>query len=356
VRVALDATYSLGPQPSGVAAYSAHLIGALAGAFPDERFLLCYRANRFLSALSEAPPGPNCSRHLLEGFTAWLLDRRADLFHGLNQKLPRRRFRRAVTTFHDLFVFTGEYSTPEFRKRFMGLAREAAERSDHLIAVSRFTAEQASLLLGFPKERISVVPHGVTPVPEIPEEEIDRFRHEEDLEDPFLLHVGAIQTRKNVSRLVKAFEGLRTHCLLVLAGSAGYGAERIFETIEGSPARDRIRVYGYVDPGFLAFLYRSALMLVFPSLGEGFGLPVLEAMSAGLPVITSRTSALPEVAGEAALFVDPEETGEIRSAIERLLDDAELYGRLRDAGRERAAQFSWLKTAHQTLQVYRRLL
>ncbi len=155
MRVALDATYSLGRNPSGVAVYSRNLIRALGDVDPALQLTLAYRFNRYLRA-----PRP---RFLLEDFTAALLERRCDVFHGLNQRLPRRRFRRAVVTFHDLFVMTGEYSTPDFRERFTRLAREAAERADRIIAVSAFTADQTAALLGYPRDRITVVHHGVTP-------------------------------------------------------------------------------------------------------------------------------------------------------------------------------------------------
>ena len=124
MRVALDATYALSAEPTGIAVYSRRLIEELAALRPADRFLLCYRSNRWWRALRTPPPAPNCSRAPL-----WM-GRRTDVFHGLNQRLPSGGIRCAVTTFHDLFVMTGEYSTPEFRQKFTALAREAAARSD----------------------------------------------------------------------------------------------------------------------------------------------------------------------------------------------------------------------------------
>jgi glycosyltransferase involved in cell wall biosynthesis len=353
VNFALDASYSLGREPSGVAVYGSRIIRALAQTAPDDRFLLCYRANRFFRALLSPLPASNCSRRLMEEFAPFLPPRNATLFHGLNQRLPRATFRRAVTTFHDLFVMSGDYSTPEFRRRFSDLARDAASRSDHIIAVSRFTAGQVAEHLNYPADRISVVHHGVDAIPEISPQAGEDFRRRLELEAPFLLHVGAIQKRKNILRLVEAFEALPEGCLLVLAGSAGYGAQEILDRIEKSPARRRIRVPGYLTRDQLNHLYRTARVLAFPSLEEGFGLPVAEAMSAGLPVVTSNGSALSEVAGNAALLVDPMDVDGLRGALQSALEDAAVRERLVAAGYCRAAEFTWQRAAQQTLAVYR---
>jgi len=353
MRVALDATYSIAREPSGVAAYCANLIAGLAAEAPEDRFDLYYRANRYLKALGEPPPGANCSRRLLEPPLSPIVGR-FGVFHGLNQRLPKGRFERAITTFHDLFVMTGEYSTPEFRRRFTELARDAAARSDEIIAVSAFTGEQVSGLLGFPKERITVVHHGVDPAPSFAGEELELFRKKEGLEGPFLLNIGALQTRKNIARLVEAFETLDHGPLLVLAGAAGFGAEEIVDRIEASPARERIRMLGYIDAERRAKLYRTATALAFPSLDEGFGIPVLEAMCAELPVLTSDRSALPEAAGDAALLVDPEQTDAIHDGLTRLLEDEALRAKLSEAGAERVRAFTWEAAVKKTLAVYRR--
>ena len=352
MRIALDATHSLTSEPSGVAVYCSNLISALTRAAPRDHFDLCYRANRFWRAFGTSAPGPNCSRKLLEEFSCYLFRERVNVFHGLNQRLPRCRFHRAVATFHDLFVINGDYSTPEFRGRFTSLAREAAGRADRIIAVSRYTADQVVGHLGFPPSGIHVVHHGVNPVPAVGAEALAAFRKESELHVPFLLHVGAIQKRKNVARVIEAFERLRPHYLLVLAGSAGYGAEQIMARIESSPARDRVRVIGYVDNDSLAKLYRAAELLVFPSLEEGFGLPILEAMSAGLPVVTSNRSAMPEVSGDAARLVDPDDTDSIEAGIVDLLEDEDRRAEFRNRGLARAAGFNWTKAANATLQVY----
>jgi glycosyltransferase involved in cell wall biosynthesis len=339
-RVALDATYSIGNNLSGVGVYSREILSGLARAHPDTRFQFCYRPHRFLRSFREALPG-NCRRFLLQEPA---VPRRADVFHGLNQRLPTARPRHTVTTFHDLFVLTGDYSTPEFRRRFAEQARRAAAESDRIIAVSEFTARQVEQLLGVERSHLRVVYHGVRPPdpPSAPREKI-------------VLHVGALQKRKNVARLVEAFEALPQGWRLALAGSAGFGSEEILRRIESSRARDRIAVLGYVTAGELAALYSKAMILAFPSLDEGFGIPILEAMAAGVPVVTSNRSALVEVAGDAAALVNPDNVEELAHALTRLAADDLLRESLIRRGLLRAKEFSWPKAVEQTWNVYREL-
>lgn len=344
MKIALDATYSLGRNLSGVGVYSREILDGLPAAHPEVQFQFCYRSQRFLRSFLRRLPS-NASRSLL-GDTR--VPPAADLFHGLNQRLPRTRMRRTVTTFHDLFVLTGEYSTPEFRQRFAEQARDAAARSDRIIAVSQFTARQVIGLLGVEECRVRVVRHGVRPgsgntAGEIPREKV-------------ILHVGAIQRRKNIARLVEAFEKLPGEWQLVLAGSNGYGAAEILDRIQRSPARNRILLPGYAAPAELAMWYRRAAIFAFPSLDEGFGMPVLEAMAAGTPVIASNRSAIPEVAGEAAWLVDPEDGEELASALGQLAESPEKRSSLSARGLARSSEFRWQDAVEKTWQVYGEVL
>ncbi|MES1262314.1 MAG: glycosyltransferase family 1 protein, partial [Acidobacteriota bacterium] len=171
-----------------------------------------------------------------------------------------------------------------------------------------------------------------------------------------VLCVGAIQRRKNQAGLVRAFRALPDDWTLVLAGSHGYGAEETLREIEASPCAARIRVTGYLTEPEIAAWYGKASIFAFPSFDEGFGMPVLEAMAAGVPVITGNRSALPEVAGEAALLVDPNDPNELADALRLLVTDEARREELTVLGRERAAQFQWADAVGQTLAVYRELL
>ncbi len=340
MRIALDATYSLGRNLSGVGVYSREMMFGLARAHPDQRFRFYYRPHRLLKSFSDKLPS-NASRRVL------LAAPHADLFHALNQRVdvPARR---TVSTFHDLFVMSGDYSSPDFRARFTDQARQAAEHSDAIIAVSQFTATQVEQYLGVDPSRIHVVPHGVH-MPTAAPSAASR--------DNLVLFVGVIQRRKNVARLVKAFERLPAGWRLALAGaSQGYGAAEELRAVEESPRRQDIDLLGHLSAEQLSALYARARIFAFPSLDEGFGMPVLEAMAHGVPVITSRTSAMPEVAGDAALLVDPLNVDDLAYALSRLATDQSLREDLIARGRTRALRFTWDSAVAQTWAVYEKVM
>lgn len=342
MRIALDATYSVGPDLTGIGIYSQKLAHGLADSHPEDRFLLCYRPGKLLRA--QRPGFPNAKRWIL---LPPIPIPGAQLFHGLNQRIDRRPARLVVSTFHDLFVMTDDYSTAEFRHRFAERAKQAAALSDMVVTVSSFVANQMNSLLGVERARIRVVPHGV----DLPSEAPASGR--EDI----ILFVGTLQKRKNISRLVTAFERLPGNWKLILTGATGgYGATKIMSGIEASPARARIEITGRLSDPALRRLYRRSRIFAFPSLDEGFGIPALEAMAHGLPVIASNRSALPEVVGDAAVLVDPYSTDEIESALLVLMNDSSRRGELALRGRARAAQFPWSRTATETHEVYRELI
>lgn len=345
MNIALDATYSAGKFLSGVGVYSREILSGLAAAHPDQQFLWCYRPHRLRRAFGESLP-ENARRVWLGANRLW--PRSARLFHALNQRVDSRIARLIVATFHDLFVLTGEYSSAEFRARFADQARGAAERADLIIAVSHFTARQVVELLNVDASRVRVVHHGVhAPAGAMPDD---------DQRENLILHVGAIQTRKNVLRLIQAFETMPAGWRLALAGSNGYGAEAILSRIHNSPRRNDIEVCGYVDTDALEKLYRRARVFAFPSLDEGFGMPVLDAMSRGVPVLTSKGSALREISGDAAVLVEATDTEAIRDGLLRLTSEADLRDTLRAKGLEQARKFSWRTAVDETWAVYQELL
>lgn len=341
MRIALDATYSVDPNPSGIAVYSRELLSGLAQAHPEDEFLRCYRTKQYRRRTLAAETNVR-DRLLLPPLPTF----RSDIFHALNQRVDRRPARRVVATFHDLFVMTNEYSTPDFRERFTEQAQRAAANSDLIITVSQFTATQVETLLHVPKERIRVVPHGVrAPI-----------AAKNIAPEKLVLFVGALQVRKNVLRLLEAFERMPADWRLVLAGGFGYGSPEILRQVRASEAADRIDVPGYVNNDDLESLYARACIFAFPSLDEGFGMPVLDAMARGLPVITSNTSALQEVAGDAAVLVNPYSANEITSALLQLSSDERFRDKLASAGLARARAFTWGATMEKTYSVYRELV
>lgn len=323
--------------------YSREILFGLASAHPEQKLQFCYRSHRLWKSFGDNLPA-NASRRLLRSAPP-----AADLFHALNQRVDFQhstgKAPRTVCTFHDLFALTGEYSTPEFRAHFAEQARRAAKNSDAIIAVSRFTAQHVEELLGVEASRIHVIPHGVRmpPVSRVPREK-------------FVLFVGAIQRRKNIARLVKAFEAMPAGWRLTLAGATnGYEAAAELRAIEESKRRSDIDVLGYVDAAALASLYARASIFAFPSLEEGFGIPVLEAMAHGIPVITSQSSALPEAAGDAAILIDPLDTDALASALHRLACDEDRRADLIRRGLNRARLFPWEAAVEKTWRVYQSL-
>ncbi len=364
--IAIDATYALDANPSGIAVYSRRLIESLAELETAHRFLLCYRLSRvgrwreFLRPQSRAGSrGPKFSVRLFqEPFTFWL-PWQANVFHSLAQRPPAFHFRREIVTIHDVFPLTGrDYSTPEFQRKFGALLREAAERAVRIITPSRYTAEQLVEHAGAAREKIRVIPEGVDlPAGAMPPEE--RLAERERLVgkgNVMILSVGVLQTRKNTLNALRALAHLPAHYRLVLAGGDGHGSDAIHDFIRREGLASRVAVLGHVPTGRLPVLYQTADVFLFPSLEEGFGLPVLEAMAHGLPVAASRASSLPEVGGDAVLYVDPHDPRDIAERILQAAEDKALRDGLAGRGRKRAAEFPWRRAAELTCAVYDEVL
>ena len=376
--IALDATAAADPEPTGTGLYSQSLLSALAASLPsvalakdgppsealakdgppsEFRLILCLRIGPFLKWGRKRRWPSGCP--VTPFWEPWLPPRPAALFHGLNQRLPKRPYPVRIVTIHDLFPLTStDYSTPEFQRRFTRILREAVARADWIIAVSDATRQQLLRHTEARKERIRVIHHGVDAVPPATAEEQQAFRERVlgfRKNEKFFLNIGAIQVRKNVANIVLALKQLPEY-RLVLAGGDGYGAAAIHSRIEQEGMAGRVLRLGHASRQTLHLLYSAAAALVFPSLEEGFGMPVLEAMSCGLPVITSNCSAMPEVGGEAAVYVDPRNVPELSEAMRRVAEDEAMAADLRRRGRERASLFRWTKCAQQTWDVYREAL
>jgi glycosyltransferase involved in cell wall biosynthesis len=360
--IGLDATYTVEPEPSGIAVYSRKLIEALAGLETPHRFLLCYRLSRVGRRREFLRPPPKAGsqkshfsvRLFQEPLTFWL-PWQAELFHSLAQRPPAFRFKREIVTVFDIFPITGhEYSTADFRRKFSALLLEAVDRATRVITASRYTAQQLLAHTSISQSKLRIIPLGVEPPSLIlsPGERLlarDRLVGEGN---KMILSVGVLQTRKNTLNALRALEILPERYRLILVGGDGYGSETIHEYIRRQGLGPRVQARGYVALGELQSLYQSASVLLFPSWEEGFGLPVLEAMANGLPVVASRTASLPEVGGEAALYVDPHDPRDIAEKVRRAVEDSELRRKLIQQGLERAREFSWRRVAEATLKVY----
>jgi glycosyltransferase involved in cell wall biosynthesis len=349
--IALDATYSVDPQPSGTVIHSRRLIEHLLTLDTPHCFLVCYRLSRFSRRRDFLRPSavPNSRpfrvRLFQEPLTFWL-PWQAEVFHSLGQRPPAFHFRKEIVTIHDIFPVTSrDYSAPDFQRKFSALLKEAVQRATRIIASSSYTAGQLIRHLDVPPERIRVVPLGVDPPaltlsPERQQLERERLVGKDR---EMILSVGVIQN-------------LPARYRLVLAGGDGHGSEAVHAFIRDQHLEERVKVQGVVGAEQLEALYGAASVFLFPSIEEGFGLPVLEAMAHGLPVIASGTSSLPEVGGDAALYVDPNDPADLAEKVTRVCEDLALRRRLIEEGLARAGEFTWRRTAEKTLRVYDEVL
>lgn len=286
----------------------------------------------------------------------------SDLIHSLHYTHPLFSLTPRVVTIHDLtFLIFPELHTLVRRVIMPFFIRRAMKNAEALIFVSKATLDDAARLLPIGCNLRCVVPLGVAPFRPISKDDrsskeiLSRF----DVYQPYLLFLGTLEPRKNIVRIVEAFERVAeshpTLCL-VLAGKLGWHTSEIASAIEHSSVRSRIRHLGFVTEAEKASLLHNCAALVYPSLYEGFGLPVLEGMAAGAPVITSNISSMPEVAGDAALLVDPTSVEAIASAMEELAWDMDLVANLRRAGPIQASAFTWKNTAESTCAIYRSVI
>ncbi len=264
-----------------------------------------------------------------------------------------------VITIHDLsFIRFPELFRPANRLYLSAMTRVSARRARRIIAVSAHTRSATVQLLGVPAERIDVVYHGVEPTfrPLSPDD-VAEFRRRRGLPERFVLAVGTLEPRKNHVRLLEAFARARDATVkLIFVGGKGWLYDELFTRVEQLGLRDAVCFPGYVENGELPYWYNAALCLAYPSLYEGFGLPVLEAQACGTPVLTSNLTSLTEAAGDAALLVDPYDVEALAAGLEQLLKDRPLRDELRERGIAHARQFSWPRAAQETVSVYRRAL
>ena len=287
----------------------------------------------------------------------WMTRRREiDVLHSLGSTAPAWPGTVGVTTIHDLIYFTH----PEAHSRRMRVGMRllvplAARVADRIIAVSIASRTEISTKLGVPTERIDVVYHGG--LPPGPATTAKELRERLELGDtPIVLSPSARRGHTNLSRLLEAFAAVRTEArpLLAIPGYSTALDADLTANARRLGIANRVKLLGWLSAADLEGLYAAASCFVFPSLAEGFGLPVLEAMERGVPVAASRASAIPEVGGEAVRYFDPLSVAEMRAAMEELLSDRTVAAELAAAGRRRAKQFSWQRAAEQTLEVYER--
>ncbi|MBN1887067.1 MAG: glycosyltransferase family 4 protein [Thermoflexales bacterium] len=372
VKIGIDARL-LYYQRGGIAQYTRHLIHELLqlDRVSESYFVLASRKDADQAAhLVPGDPGARWVKlwtpphHRFEqlALPIELARLRLDLLHSPDFIPPfSGRFRRVITV-HDLnFLLYPEFLTAESRRYYNAQIKRAVAVADHILADSHATRDDLVRLLGVPDEKISVVWLAAKAVyrrlpPDTVQEQLARHR----LTPGYVLFSGTLEPRKNLPGLLQAYHSLLARLPdippLLIAGRRGWLYDGIWAQVERLELAKRVRFVENPEDEELAALYNGAGVLVLPSFYEGFGLTVLEAMACGVPVIAANRASLPEIAGGAALLVEPEDTGALAEALEQVLTGPALRARLIEAGQLQAARFSWTTTAQQTLAVYRQVL
>jgi len=373
LRVGFDATPAV-RQGAGIGRYTRELLRALALADTESDYRLFFASrNPIAQPLPPLPPNFRVRQlpvddiwlvrvwHRLQvpAHVEWLLGP-LDLFHSPDFTLPPvRRGTRTMLTVHDLsFVRDPESATPALRDYLNVVVPRSVARADHVLADSEATRDDLMELYGTPAEKISVLYSGVNPVfrPVTDSATLNAVRAKYGIgPGPFILAVGTLQPRKNYVRLIQAFSNFKpptSNLQLVLAGGKGWLYDSIFAEVERLKLSGRVLFPGFVDDADLPALYSAARVLAYPSLYEGFGLPMLEAMACGTPVVTSNVSCMPEVAGGAALCVPPTDVGALAHALTQAIDDESVRADLIVKGFARAREFTWEKAAKELVGKY----
>ncbi len=288
---------------------------------------------------------------------------RLDLYHGPNFKMHTRGRFGGIVTIHDLWLARH----PEYSRKLLGQAGSSrraiatANRARKVVTVSEFSAREIESLYGIARDHVAVVHNGVSEEfsPLCTEQVKAEVRHRWDIPAAgFILFVGGADPRKNHARFLQAVAKVRAQLggrVVLLVGDPDHPQGSYQATAQGLALEQDVRCTGRLDREDLRCLYSCTDLFVFPSRYEGFGMPVLEAMACGAPTVTSSTSSLPEVAGEAALLVDPDDVDGLAAAMVRALADQELRDTLRRRGFERVRQFTWRQAAVRTSALYREL-
>jgi glycosyltransferase involved in cell wall biosynthesis len=285
-----------------------------------------------------------------------------DIFHGLDHigVPPLAKVGRYIATIHDMIpLLWPQWVTYKHRLVVTAAYRRLGHQADRIITPSETTKADVVNRLQIDPQRIAVIPWGCDErfQPEGDPEHFAAVRHRYGLPAQYLLFVGTLEPRKNLTRLLQAYarlraEGCGKHVQLVVAGRTGWLYTDIFDAVKTLGLNEEVVFTGFVDDADLPALYRGACLFVFPSLYEGFGLPILEAMASGVPVVTSTTASMPEVAGDAAVLVDPQDPEAIAAGMARVLAEDRLRQAMIQKGLARARRFTWDSVAEATLALY----
>lgn len=364
MRVGIDATVVAQPQIVGIGRFIQSLASAFAATDADHEFLLFYRLRAFKRPrYLWRPEDPRFKIRVL----ADTLDRftlpKLDLFHATSQRLPK--FAGAtpyLATVHDVFYASRpEMTNPDACRLWVGRYRDIAARSRLIMTVSDYSKREIVEHLGVEEDRVRVVLEAAAPsfTPR-PAMEIAAARARHGLAQPYVLFAGGFDARKNLPRAIAAFSAaaadLPPDVVLAVGGGGGPLEDESRRAAAASPVAKRIRFLGFIPDADFPALMSGCETFFFPSLFEGFGLPALEAMACGAAVVTASTTSLPQICGDAALLADPEDVDALAAALREAVGNGARRDELRARGAARARQFTWSRTAAETLELYRETL
>jgi len=357
MHIAIDASSAANPQRSGIGVYVVNILDALARVDSTNTYSVCYRLSRLRHWRHlYRPKKPSFRLKILQ--EPYLFPRKADVFHCCDTRLPKYDIPATVAAHAD-WMFDDAIASESFKRKRRERYDEVARRGSIVIANSQTTRDALVEQTSIRPENIRVNYLGVSEAfhPRS-ETEIERVRREWNLPPAYAVAVAAFSPRKNMERVLEAYAELKRRGefegMLVLVGTMKFW-ESGQATLDRLGINDEVITTGFVPDEVLPVIYAGARMLVFPSLAEGFGLPLVEAMACGTPAVTSNRSAMPEVAGDAAVLVDPEDTAAIARGMLKLDSDAGPHRSLSEKCLERAKLFSWDRHCRELIKTWEEL-
>ncbi len=353
--IALEVSSAAGRPPyGGIGGAIRHIVGELLQLDPETRYHLCYRLSRWRKGHLFRPDAPNAHIRVLQDPLNALLLAGDRVLHSMGIYVPRTPRITKLVTVHDLnAVRNVQWVSERWHARRSRRIREAVERADHVVTYSEFTASEVREEYGLPQDRVHPVLLGVDADAHAPASpvEVEKLRAKHG---DYVISIGIVTPRKNFEALVRAVAPLDA-VRLILVGRPADAEPAVQDTIRATKMQERVTRLESVSHTDLVALTSAARVCAVPSLYEGFGLTVLEAMACGTPVVSSRAASLPEAAGEAALLTDASDVDALSDALRRVLMDTELANQLRTLGLARAREMSWAASARNMRALYRQV-
>ena len=380
MKIALDIQPIMKKSFTGIPFYGYKIMEAMIKIYPNDSFVLnyfnkgvdnfnkkrIYKLKKNNCAIIENNGSSTMYRilNLLFPLNYTKYFQNADIVYFCSFFLPRRTGTKCIFTIHDMVATLYPETTKWINYLILKLElKRSVKRADRIVTVSESSKNDIVKLLNVPEDNIDIV----TPAYDknifnvnYNKDDILKCRIKFNINNEYILYVGTLEPRKNLVNLIKAYEQAflfnKDIPQLVIAGGNGWKYESIFEAADKCKLKNHIIFTGYIDDADVPLLMNGAMMFVFPSIYEGFGMPCLEAMACGTPVITSNISSMPEVVGNAGILISPNSIEDISINMKRLFNDTTLRKRCREAGLERAKNFSWTKSAQKLHKVFEEVL